>query len=197
MTWTAILGALLMVAATPAYLHHTVHGPTRPHPLSWGIWTTLGILGTTATAVAGGGPAVLVLGVTAALDLLIFIVAIRQHRGQMSRYELWPIVPALFGVAVWAISSNPLAGALGVILADTCGAWPTLKKTWAEPRSEPPLLWAMSSVAFLLSVISVPEVTLATVAYPAYLTFATALVALVAWARRDRVAPPLAPGSTP
>jgi hypothetical protein len=119
-SWLSVAGAFILLCSTPAYLHRSLRGPTRPHPLSWGIWAALGILGAAASAVAGAGASVIVLCTTAALDVLIFVVALRRRDRALARNELWPIVPAALGVGVWAASRDPLAATIGVVLADTC-----------------------------------------------------------------------------
>ncbi len=189
MAWLSIGAALILIATTPAYLRHSLSGPTRPHPLSWGVWTVLGTLGAISTTVAGGGVAVVPLYVADALTALVFVVAWRQRDAGISRSELWPAIPAAVGAIVWIASQDPLAGAIGVVVADSSGGWPTLRKTWLQPRSEPPFLWAMDAVAFLLGCLSVSNVTPATMLYPIYLTVACALIAAVAWLRRGHVAP--------
>ncbi len=189
MAWLGIAAALLLIATTPAYLRHSLSGATRPHPLSWGVWTVLGTLGAISTTVAGGGVAVIPLYVADALTALVFVVAWRQRDAGIARSELWPAIPALIGAIVWVASQDPLAAAIGVVIADSSGGWPTLRKTWIEPHSEPPLLWAMDALAFLLACISVSDVTAATMLYPVYLTMACALIAAVAWLRRGRAAP--------
>lgn len=195
--WLGIASALILMATTPAYLAHSLNGPTRPHPLSWGIWTGLGFLGAVSTTVAGGGASVVVLYTAAALTLLVFVVALRQHDSRISRSELWPIVPAAAGLILWIVSRDPLAASIGVVVADSSAGWPTLRKTWREPRSEPPLLWAIDSFAFLLGCLSVSSSTAAAMLYPVYLTLACGLIALVAWLRRGHAAGPAPSAEAP
>jgi hypothetical protein len=195
--WLGIASALILIATTPAYLRHSLSGPTRPHPLSWGIWTGLGILGAVSTTVAGGGASVIALYTAATLTLLVFVVALRQHDWRISRSEYWPILPAAAGLIVWIVSQDPLAATIGVVVADSSAGWPTLRKTWRAPRSEPPLVWATDAFAFLLGCLSVSSFTLAAMLYPVYLTLTCALIALVAWLRRGQVTAPQASAEAP
>jgi hypothetical protein len=185
-TWLGVIAALALLALTPAYLAHVLRGSARPHPVSWGIWAILGVLGTASTAAAGAGPTVIVLAVTAGVEVFVFVAALHSAPVSVSARELWPLAPALIGALVWIGVHDPLAGALGVVTADLGGVWPTLKKTWIDPRSEPPLLWAGGAVAFLLGCLGVRTVALASLLYPAYLAASNTLIAGVAWYRRDR-----------
>lgn len=187
MTWLGVIAGLLLLVLTPAYLRHVLSGSVRPHPVSWGIWATLGILGAAATASAGGGPAVIVLAVTALLEVIVFLAALQGHH-EVSPRALWPLAPAVIGTAVWLTAASPLAGALGVVVADSCGLWPTLKKTWADPNSEPPLLWAGGACAFALGCFSVPQPSFASLLYPIYLACGNSLIAVVAWSRAGHLA---------
>lgn len=187
MTWPGIAGALILLALSPVYLRQCLRGTTRPHPVSWGIWATLAVLGAAATAAAGGGGAVIVLGAIAAIEVAVFVAAVWRAGALVSLRELWPLIPAAIGAALWIVSQNPLAGAIGVVVADICGLWPTLAKTWQEPRSEPPLLWAIGTGAFLLGCFSVSTLSVASLLYPVYLTVSNSLIAGVAWTRREHV----------
>jgi hypothetical protein len=165
--------------------------------MSWGIWTGLGILGAVSTTFAGGGASVIALYTAAALTLLVFVVALRQHDWRISRSEWWPVFPAAAGLIVWIVSQDPLAATIGVVVADSSGGWPTLRKTWCEPNSEPPLVWAIDAFAFLLGCLSVSSFTLAAMLYPVYLTLTCALIAFIAWLRRGQFSGPRASAEAP
>lgn len=188
MSWLGLAAGALLLCLTPLYLIECFRGGARPHPLSWGIWSSLGVLGFAATLACGAGPTVVVLGVTAALQVTVFIVAMTGGRTTVSWREAWPLLPALAGSLVWLLAGSATAAALGVVVADSCGLWPTLEKTWTDPYSEPVLLWAGGAGAFALGCTSVATVSLGALAYPVYLAVTNASVAAVAWGRRRSIA---------
>lgn len=185
MTALGVIAGLLLLGLTPAYLVQTLRAETRPEPTSWGIWATLGIVGVLSNADAGGGAAAIVLSVTAVTQIAIFAVALRSGQPPSGPAALWPLAPAAIGAAIWLTSRSPLAAAVGVVVADACALWPTLTKTWREPYTEPPLLWAGGAVAFALGCLSVPSATPATLLYPVYLMLGNLLTAAVAAGRRS------------
>jgi hypothetical protein len=186
MTAFGVMGALIILALSPVYLRRVLRGPTRPHPVSWGIWWVLAAIGAASDGAGGGGSAVIVLYAMVAIDGAIFIAALRVAEGRTSLWELWPLLPAAVGVAVWLGSQDPLAAAIGVVSADTCAFWPTLSKTWRAPGSEPALTWAVAGGAFALACASVPAITWSSLLYPVYLTVSSLLIAGIAWGRRER-----------
>jgi hypothetical protein len=191
MTALGVIAGVLLLGLTPAYLLQTLRSHARPDPVSWGIWATLGTLGALSNADAGGGAAVIVLTVTAGTQVLIFLVALRGGRLATGAAALWPLALAAIGAVVWLTSGSPLAAATGVVLADACGLWPTIVKTWREPFTEPPLLWAGGAVAFGLGCLSVPTAEPATLLYPVYLMLGNLATAAVAGGRRFRATPAL------
>ena len=175
------IGALILVALFPFYVHRCLRGPTRPHPVSWGIWALLAIVGAASNGAAGGGEAVIVLYLMVAMDICIFVVALRNDSRSTTLAETWPLLPAAVGAAVWIGAQTPLAAAVGVVVADSCAFVPTVVKTWRDPTSEPPLLWLMDSIAFALACCGVSTVGVASLLYPVYLTVSTLLLAVIAW----------------
>jgi hypothetical protein len=187
-TALGLIGAALFLLTAPSYLWSAVRGSTTPHPLSWAIWSTLGAVGAAATASAGGGPVVILLAITVLLEVTVFFVSLRSFPRPFTGSPL-PLVAAVTGAAVWLTADSPLAGAVGVVVADASGLWPTLRKTWADPNSEPPIPWAVGALAFLLGCLSVSRATPAALLYPGYLFAGNALVAGAAYGRR-RHGPP-------
>jgi hypothetical protein len=179
-----ILAGIIAVLCSPAYLVPVLRGSIRPHPVSWGIWATLGIIGFVSTTVEGGGPATIVLGVTAALQVVVFVLAVTRSGVSVRLAELWPLVPAVIGMIAWLTARDPLAAVIGVIVSDACGLWPTLVKTWRDPNSEPATQWLIGGCAYLLGLLSAVDHGLGAVLYLAYLTLGDLSVAVVAVARR-------------
>lgn len=184
MTALGLASALALLALGWPYLRQCWRGTARPHPLSWGIWAVLGIIGTAATVAAGAGPAALVVAASAAPQVATFVVALRRSTLRVTVRELWPLVPAIAGCVVWMVAREPLAAALGVVVADACGLWPTLVKTWRDPDSEPALLWLGGAVCFAVGSIAVEEADLAALIYPVFLALGNTAVAIAAWGRR-------------
>jgi hypothetical protein len=127
---------------------------------------------------------VIVLYLMVAMDICIFVVALRGGGPSIRLVDTWPLLPAAVGAAVWIGAQTPLAGALGVVAADSFAFVPTVIKTWRDPNSEPPLLWLIDSAAFALACCGVSTVGVASLLYPVYLTVSTLLLAVIAWGRR-------------
>lgn len=192
MTALGLAAALALLALGWPYLRQCWKGTARPHPLSWGIWAALGIIGTAATVAAGAGPTALVVAASAALQLATFFVALRRSPLRVTARESWPLVPAVAGCVVWIAASEPLAAAFGVVVADACGLWPTLRKTWRDPDSEPALLWLGGAICFAVGCLAVEDADVAALLYPVFLALGNTAVAFAAWGQRPTLAGRLA-----
>lgn len=183
-----MIGSALFVALLPWYLRAIFAGGAEPHPLSWGIWAAISVAGMLSTTAGGGaGPMAIVLAVASLVQCVIFAMALVRAPLALTARDLWPAVPAAIGVVAWLIARAPLLATVGVVVADLCGLGPTLTKTWWSPYSEPPVIWAVGTVALLLGCLSVTRPSVATLLYPVSVMAGSAAVAAVAQLRRSFV----------
>jgi len=133
------------------YVRAILSGGARPHPFTWGLWAVIGGVGATANIAAGGGWGAAILVVWTVLPATVCFIALRRPTNEQ-RASWLGLGICVIGVFLWLVLANPLAAAIAVTVADISAVWPTLRKTWRDPSSEPRLNWGLDSASSMLSI---------------------------------------------
>lgn len=183
------VGAALAALGGLYYLYDIVWGETRPHPVTWIVWSCIGLLGFGVSAESGAGPGSYVAGVYAIEALVTAALSIAPRYGKLGlrRSDLPLGAIAIVGVAVWRFGA--LAGPIAATIAVACDAvavWPTLREAWHQPRSESIITWSADVAATCLSVLALESSKFSALAYPIYLLLANCSVLAVLLLGRGR-----------
>jgi len=112
------LAAAMALAAYGIYVWKTLHGEARPHPLSWLIFGILTGTGYLVQLDQAAGPGSWVMGITAAVCLLLCLMSFWRGERAFPWYEWAFLVAAaiVFGFYLWsrepALVAATLSGAL-------------------------------------------------------------------------------------
>ncbi|MDE1865965.1 MAG: hypothetical protein KGH94_04995 [Candidatus Micrarchaeota archaeon] len=166
------------------YIWKTFSGKNKPHAFTWLIWSLLLTIGFLAAALKGGGPGTWAVGVPAALELLVFIIAIFKGEKDIDRMDVATLMAALLGIVLWLLTTNPLWAVIIVASVDMIGYIPTIRKAYKKPREESITVYTFSSVSFLVSLFALRAITLTTFLYPLTLFLSNGLFATFVVARR-------------
>ncbi|MBS3054074.1 MAG: hypothetical protein J4431_00875 [Candidatus Aenigmarchaeota archaeon] len=96
---------------------------------------------------------------------------------------------ALLGIAVWAITNNPLAAVVIVTVTDAVGFFPTFRKGYDKPYEETAITFAANSVKFAFGILALETVNPATWLYPASLVLTNGAFVVLLLARRSQIPP--------
>jgi hypothetical protein len=176
-----LLGALVASAGSLFYLYAIVFGQTRPHRISWGVWTLIGVLGVGSAQAGGAGAGAYAAGVYLVCQALVFALSLgRFGKPGGERYEYLLGAVAVAAIVVWRVGHlSPGAAATTAVAADGVALWFTLRGAYREPRGESLLGWALDVPAAALGVAAIAHYTYAATLYPAYLVVASSLVLAV------------------
>lgn len=182
------MATVLTCVAFVPYIRSVLRGWTRPHVLSWVIWGINTSAAFLATLYAGGGEGALVIGFSAAVTLLIALLAyLKRGDVTITCSDRCFFIAALAVMPLWHWTRDPL-WAIGLITVnELLGFGPTLRKTWRQPFSESMTFMVLLVVRNLLVIASLDSRSLATVLFPAAMAAAcVVLCAIMLW-RRPRV----------
>lgn len=107
--------------------------------------------------------------VLAIAPLTVTLIAFRKGNSDDGKYDRMAIALAGMSLVVWVVSGSAALGLAAVILADTIGTLPTLRKALLWPSSEYLPSWAFSLFAYSLNLLAIQQWSLFHAAYPVYL----------------------------
>ncbi|HEY1370541.1 MAG TPA: hypothetical protein VGF23_25650 [Gaiellaceae bacterium] len=176
-----ILGALVASAGSLAYLYSIAFGETRPHRISWGVWTLIGVLGVGSALDGGAGAGAYAAGVYLLCQALVFALSLgRFGKAGAGRYDLALGAVAVAAIVIWQVGHLPPgAAATTAVAADGVALWFTLRSAYRDPRGESLIGWALDVPAAALGVAAIAQYSYAATLYPTYLVLASSLVLAV------------------
>lgn len=181
-----IIATIIGLAGYAPYFKDIIKRTVKPHAFSWLIW---GISQSTvffASASKGGGAGTWAVGAPALLDCTIFVVAVFRGEKEITLIDKGSLVSALFGIALWVITTNPLWSVITLSAVDAIGFIPTMRKAYKRPREESVIVYVATVIAFGVSVLALGAINLTTVLYPVSVCFTgTSLVILIITRRRS------------
>lgn len=172
LTWPCIIAGMLSSFAFVPYIISIVNRKTRPHLMSWVLWTLLGIILAASYRAAGAPlPTLVVPTVFVVGPLVIAILSIKYGEYGLNLFDMLCLVAGLCGMVFWLATSHPEAALYLTIIVDFIAALPTLKKIMIDPRSESLTSWVLFSIGNAVNLLTLPfgYLSLAIVSYPLYL----------------------------
>lgn len=168
----SILGVLIESLGIILYIRTIISGESKPHRITWGGWTLVGILGLLSSLEGGAG-----IGLVVTLTFTIGVFAIfcfsllpKYGKPGGTRAELVAgMIAALALLTKLFVDYPPGLGATIAILADLVFLWPTLKASWYQPDTEALHPWAIGAVAAVLGVIALGTYTYGAAGYSVYI----------------------------
>jgi hypothetical protein len=183
-----LLAGLVGIANTLPYVRDTLARSTCPHRGSWLIWTVLALVAFASQRADGASWSLIMTGVQAVTNGLIFVLAIRRGTGGLGAADALLIGIAGAGLGSWALLDHPVAATASVIVADVIGVVLMVPKTWEAPESETLSTFAGASVSGALGAAAVGAAAPSLLIYPAYYCLANGALALLIVRRRAVIA---------
>lgn len=183
-----IIGLLLPVYASTAYMVSIVKGSTRPHRMTRFLLLVITAVMTLSLWASGDTSGVWLALVSFIQAVSIFGLSLWRGMGGGDRLDIACLLLCLAGVALWLLADLPWVGLAASIAADTIAMIPALRKTIRLPHTELALFYALDTVAGLLILAAGPRTPLA-MAFPLYIAVINAAFVLaICWPRREGVA---------
>ncbi|HZP55391.1 MAG TPA: hypothetical protein VFB03_01310 [Candidatus Saccharimonadales bacterium] len=182
------VGAITVMIAGIYYIHDIFRNTdtgnqTQPHPISWIIWTVIGVLGVSVSIKSGVGAGVYVSIVYLILQLIIALLSLTKKFGKWSgvtRVDYVLGALALLIILLWqlaSLSDNKVA--VLIIITDAIASWGTVREAWRQPQSESARAWSTSAIGAIIGIMAVQSTSLSAVAYPIYLTILVSTLAAI------------------
>lgn len=182
----ALLGSVLANISFVPYFFDIIKGRTRPHAVSWLIWSITQGVG--AAALWEGGATFAAIGVTltTVLVLGIFLLSFIKGSRKISPADAVVLSLAVFALIGWALLDHPVWAVLLASFIELLGFIPTYIKAYKEPASEHFPSWLIYCVGMTLMLITLPEYTLLTTVYLATMTVASFVLIFILLLRHKK-----------
>lgn len=168
----SVLGVIIAVYAYFAYIRSILWGPTRPHRVTWGGWSLVGILGLTSSSEGGAGIGLIVTMAFVAGVVLIFALSLLPKYGKPGGGRLDYVAGAVAAGALLTqlfVEYSPAVGATIAVTGDLVFLWPTLREAWLRPELEATRPWVIGAIAGTLGVVALGNYSYAASAYTIYI----------------------------
>lgn len=165
----AIAAVVLSTARYTTYFYDIYRGQTKPHAFSWLLWGVVTGIGTMAQFSLDAGPSVWALGFVSATCLLISLFAFFKGEKDYKPTDWIALLACLAAIPVWRITKDPVAALLLIMVIDCLTYYPTIRKSFHKPQSEPPISYMFAGARYFLMLFAVPNPTWETLLYPFFL----------------------------
>ena len=184
----AIIGAIIGSLGGFYYLYATISGKAQPNRVTWllwGIFPMVIFVAQRAQGVEGLSWTSFVAGFT---PLLIVVASLfnRKAYWKTEARDYYLMAAAIVGIILWAITDDPILAILFSLLADLLAGVPTLIKSYRHPRSESWIAYAISTLGFGISLLSVQTYDVENTAFVAYIVVFNGACALLSSRGRRR-----------
>lgn len=189
---TAVLSGVFAVVAMVPYIRDILRGgETKPNAVSFFLWTVLQAIALVAQIKAGASwSIVIVFFVTMNTAIITVLALIGYGYQKYGKIDLFCFVLAVVAIVGWQVTGNPVAAITLTIVADLFSSFPTVAKTYREPRSEQLTGWGLITVASILGVLSTDRLDMANLAFPMYLVLGNGTIFSLAYFGRRRSGTP-------
>lgn len=173
---TAVAGVLMIAGFVPyirailrdRHLPAGTPGKTSPAKASWVIWTTLDTI-TLAGMIAEGTVNGQMIGTIIGAYITVGLV-LKFGKPGWTKLDKGCLGGAVLGIALWALTENPVAGITTSCAVIFLGSIPTFVSAWQDPSRENRAAWTLYWLSCVCAIAAIPQWTLADALQP--ITFA-------------------------
>ena len=123
---------------------------TRPHLFSWVNWGLIISIGAYAQLKLGGDLSAYMLLFVGITCWFIAFLSLFYGEKDIKRSDWAAFLSGLALIPVWVITKDPLLTLILIICIDILTFYPTVRKTYVDPSSEPPVSYFLGGAALFL-----------------------------------------------
>jgi len=160
------ISVALAVIGYGYYIRNTLTGHTRPHALTWLVWSLLNTFVFFEQTISGAGAGAWVTLTAGFANFFIFLLALRFGERTITRFD-WVCIALVVGMLLfWTRFQDPAITVLFATTIFVLGLLPTIRKAAKNPHEETATEYAMASIKFFLALFALQTFTFATAFYP-------------------------------
>ncbi len=181
----AVVAALLAIAGNVPYLRDVLIGRVRPHPYTWLVWSIVSCTVFFGMLAKGAGIGALPTAAAELFTILIFLFSLKYGFAGINRTDTVFLCIALCGLIPWALTKDPTVSVVIAVGIDLVAFVPTLRKTWAHPSTETPILFGSNVLRHILALLSLQTYNIATMLHSVAMILSNSAMVAIILARKD------------
>jgi hypothetical protein len=187
-TYLIFIGALAQFLGALSYIKETIAGRTKPNKVTWLLWAIAPMIGTFAAISSGVSWAILPVFMAGFSPLLVFIVSFWNKKSywKLSKIDYGCGILSVLALILWAITKQPLVAISFAIMSDGLAALPTVIKTWKQPETEHPTIFAATVFSSILGIIIAKSIRFEEIGFQIYLIFICTLLVFLIYRKQIR-----------
>lgn len=158
----ALLASVLAIVGNVPYLRDVIQRRVSPHPYTWLVWTIVSCIVFFGQLARGAGVGAIPTAASEIFTVIIFFFTLRHGFKDIRRVDTYFLIAALLGIIPWVLTKDPTISVTIAVSIDAIAFVPTIRKTWQNPRSETPLLYATNVIRHILMLFSLQAYNIAT-----------------------------------
>jgi len=179
------IGGILMIISVIPYTRSILKGDTKPHRITFLIWTILILIAFFSQLAKGATWSLLLTAGDSIAVLITFILSIKYGVGGFRKIDILSLIGAGFSLILWYFTKEPAFALFLIILIDLIGLNLTVIKTWKNPETENWVAWAMCAVGGFFGILAVGNYNFILLSYPIYICLANLSVAIIILSRKN------------
>ena len=128
------------------YIRDTFLGKTRPHVVSWFLWTIVSFLAFGLQWGKGAGSGSYANFAMGLISLLLFFKSFKSGTRNIVTADVISFVMAIMAIFLWLVVDQPVLSIILVVLIDIFSFIPTFIKSWDKPWQETMFTWVLSII---------------------------------------------------
>lgn len=128
----------------------------------------------------GAGIGALPVAVSEVFTLIIFLFSLKYGFKGITKTDTVFLVIALGAIVPWVLTNDPTLSVVIAVGIDLVAFVPTLRKTWAHPSTETPILYGSNVLRHILALFSLQTYNVATTLHSlAMIVTNTAMIVII------------------
>lgn len=150
----AFLSTALAIYCIFPYIQAILKKKTKPHQMGWLVFVIMNGIVFFSQYFAGGRSSVLISITFFVGSLIIFLLSLKFGVRESSRWDKFLFIFALCTIVIWYLTRSNAIAIWLTLLIDLAATSMTILKIKSEPHSEDPLPWAIASVAYVFTILT-------------------------------------------
>ncbi len=158
----AIIASILAIVGNVPYLYDIIKKRVEPHPYTWFVWSIVSCTIFFGQLAKGAGVGAIPTAAPEVFTVIIFLFSLQYGFKKIHKIDTVFLIISLLGFIPWILTKDPTISVIIAVSVDVIAFLPTIRKTWAHPKTETPTLYSMNVLRHILMLFSLQAYNIAT-----------------------------------